>query len=258
MVEALADDEMEGRDNQTDGSVLAQDFLVDQLGQFTEPLDGDTLDGYGHTVRRGHQPHRADPRWRPGRRVRRPGRPLRPPRLRTAGPTPPATTSATGRGDNASGVATVLEVGRLLAADPEPPPRTVILALWDAEEDGLRGSRGLRRRSARPAGGHRGLPELGHPGREPEPGTGRHDRRGRGRDRWPRTSSPPPRPPPRSSSLYDPRPEPPVRPGPQRPRQLRQRRRAHRLLHRRQPRPATTRPRTTSPTWTSTSWTSRS
>ena len=39
VVEALADDELEGRDNQSDGSVLAQDFLVDQLDEFAQPLE---------------------------------------------------------------------------------------------------------------------------------------------------------------------------------------------------------------------------
>ena len=43
-----------------------------------------------------------------------------------------------GAGDNASGVAAVLEIGRRLADDP--PSRSVVLALWDAEEDGRLGS----------------------------------------------------------------------------------------------------------------------
>ena len=130
---------MEGRDNQTDGSVLAQDFLVDQLSQFTEPLDGDSLDGYGHTFAEGTNligqipgGDRADEYVVLGAHYDHLGRDC---------PTDtPGDDVCNGAGDNASGVATVLEVGRLLAADPEPPPRTVILALWDAEEDGLLGS----------------------------------------------------------------------------------------------------------------------
>ena len=43
-----------------------------------------------------------------------------------------------GAGDNAAGVAAVLEIGRRLAADP--PDRSVVLALWDAEEDDRLGS----------------------------------------------------------------------------------------------------------------------
>jgi len=140
VVEALADDEMEGRDNGSDGSTLAQDFLVDQLGQFSDPLDGDSLEGYGHTFALGtnligviaggdraeeyvvlgaHYDHLG---WG-GCRTDTPGDMV-----------------CNGAGDDASGVATVLEIGRSLAADPEPPPRTVVLALWDAEEDGLAGS----------------------------------------------------------------------------------------------------------------------
>jgi hypothetical protein len=50
----------------------------------------------------------------------------------------PADDVCDGAGDNAAGVAAVLEIGRRLAADP--PARSVVLALWDGEEDGLLGS----------------------------------------------------------------------------------------------------------------------
>jgi hypothetical protein len=46
-----------------------------------------------------------------------------------------------GATDNAAGAAVVLAIGRALRALPTPPRRSVILALWDAEEDGLLGSR---------------------------------------------------------------------------------------------------------------------
>ncbi len=46
-----------------------------------------------------------------------------------------------GADDNASGVAALLEVARLLAAGPVPPARTLVLAAWDGEEPGLLGSR---------------------------------------------------------------------------------------------------------------------
>ena len=42
--------------------------------------------------------------------------------------------------DNAAGVAVVLAVGAAIQALPTPPQRSVILALWDVEEDGLAGS----------------------------------------------------------------------------------------------------------------------
>ncbi|MGI9430763.1 MAG: M28 family metallopeptidase, partial [Myxococcota bacterium] len=45
-----------------------------------------------------------------------------------------------GATDNAAGSASVLAIGRQLAASPEPPRRSVILAFWDAEEDGLLGA----------------------------------------------------------------------------------------------------------------------
>jgi len=46
-----------------------------------------------------------------------------------------------GATDDASGTAIVLAVGAAIQALPTPPRRSVILALWDAEEDGLVGSR---------------------------------------------------------------------------------------------------------------------
>jgi len=45
-----------------------------------------------------------------------------------------------GATDNAAGVAAVLAVGAAVKALPTPPQRSVILAVWDAEEDGLVGS----------------------------------------------------------------------------------------------------------------------
>ena len=47
----------------------------------------------------------------------------------------------TGATDNASGSAVAMEVMRILAALDLPIERTVRLALWDGEEQGLRGSR---------------------------------------------------------------------------------------------------------------------
>ncbi|HEV7731588.1 MAG TPA: M20/M25/M40 family metallo-hydrolase [Candidatus Binatia bacterium] len=45
-----------------------------------------------------------------------------------------------GATDNAAGVAAVLAIGRAIKKLPEPPRRSIVLALWDAEEDGLLGS----------------------------------------------------------------------------------------------------------------------
>jgi hypothetical protein len=45
-----------------------------------------------------------------------------------------------GATDNATGVAAVLAIGRSIRRLPTPPRRSVVLALWDSEEDGLLGS----------------------------------------------------------------------------------------------------------------------
>jgi Peptidase family M28 len=45
-----------------------------------------------------------------------------------------------GATDNAAGVGAVLGIGRALGKLAQPPRRSVVLALWDAEEDGLLGS----------------------------------------------------------------------------------------------------------------------
>ncbi len=52
----------------------------------------------------------------------------------------PGGTVCPGATDNAAGVAAVLAIGRAIKKLPTPPRRSVILALWDAEEDGLLGS----------------------------------------------------------------------------------------------------------------------
>ena len=62
----------------------------------------------------------------------------------------PADTICNGATDNAAGVAAVLSIGREIAKHG-PPRRSVILALWDREEDGLLGSTLLRPTAARPA-----------------------------------------------------------------------------------------------------------
>lgn len=46
-----------------------------------------------------------------------------------------------GAQDNAAGVAAVLAIGAAIRALPGPPRRSIVLALWDAEEDRLAGSR---------------------------------------------------------------------------------------------------------------------
>jgi len=142
VVYALAADEMQGRDNQTEGSALAQDFLIEQLTEFAQPLaDGATGDAAfrrdfaAGTNILGLIPggERADEYVILGAHYDHLGRECR--------PDDRDDTLCNGAADNAAGVAAVLEVGRALAADDDPPARSVILAFWDAEEDGLLGSK---------------------------------------------------------------------------------------------------------------------
>ncbi len=141
VVEALAADEMQGRDNRTPGSSLAQEVIIDQLDEFAKPLiEGATgPDAFRRTFPEGTNilamipgSDRADEFVILGAHYDHIG---------TDCPsTQPDDDVCNGAGDNAAGVATVLEVGRALADADEPPSRTVILAFWDAEEDGLLGS----------------------------------------------------------------------------------------------------------------------
>ena len=141
VVEALAADEMDGRDNQTPGSVLAQEYLIGQLSEFAEPVtDGASgADAYLQPFAEGANVlalipggDRADEYVILGAHYDHLGTQCR--------GSDPEDGICNGAGDNAAGVAAVLEVGRLLAADDEPPSRSVILAFWDAEEDGLLGA----------------------------------------------------------------------------------------------------------------------
>src|SRR4029079_14048777 len=52
----------------------------------------------------------------------------------------PADTICNGATDNAAGVAALLGVARAIKAQTPPPRRSIILAIWDREEDGLLGS----------------------------------------------------------------------------------------------------------------------
>jgi hypothetical protein len=52
----------------------------------------------------------------------------------------PGTGLCAGATDNAAGSAIVLAVGKAISKLPTPPKRSIILALWDMEEDGLAGS----------------------------------------------------------------------------------------------------------------------
>jgi hypothetical protein len=138
----LAGDATQGRQNGTAGSALARDYLISALkpiaqglntsqtgdAAYTQAISGgtnvvavipgtDLADEY--VVVGAHYDH-----------------------LGNSCASPPCAndTIFNGATDNAAGVAAVLGIGRAIAAQPTKPRRSVILALWDREEDGLLGS----------------------------------------------------------------------------------------------------------------------
>jgi Zn-dependent M28 family amino/carboxypeptidase len=132
---ALADDALEGRAHLTAGSEAAQEYLVEQLAEIAEPL----VDGYRQPFDEGTNllgiipgTERAGEHLILGAHYDGLGR--------DCPSAVPGDDICNGATDNAAGVAAVLEIGRRIAADG-PPRRSVVLALWDAEEPGLFGSR---------------------------------------------------------------------------------------------------------------------
>jgi hypothetical protein len=141
-VNVLASDDFQGRNNNTPGSVASQQYLINQLRDMGfEGLDtaatGDdayrqfftdgvnivgVLRGAVHpdeyVMIGGHYDHL-------GSNCRR---------------ATPEDSICNGATDNAAGTAVALEVGHAIASRDTPPDRSVIVALWDREEDGLLGS----------------------------------------------------------------------------------------------------------------------
>ncbi len=135
ILEELSSDELAGRDNQSPGSSAAQALIVDQLAQFAQPVlpdgylqpfdygtnvlglipGGDLADEY--VIIGAHYDHLGS----------------------NCVTDDVADNICNGATDNASGVATVISIARAIAAEGTPR-RSVIVALWDAEEDGLLGS----------------------------------------------------------------------------------------------------------------------
>lgn len=143
IVETLASDAMAGRDTGSPGSAAAQDFLFAQLAEFTQPLvTGPTgRDAFRQTfdvgtnllgLIPGHD--LSDQYVIVGAHYDHLGSDCR--------DSGPADNICNGATDNATGVAVALAVGRLIAntVGDKAPRRSVIIALWDAEEDGLLGS----------------------------------------------------------------------------------------------------------------------
>lgn len=138
----LAGDDTAGRNNNTNGSTLARQFLIEQLKPISTGLNtgatGDaaytqTLPGGTNVVSviRGSQlPNKYVV---VGAHYDHLGSSCT---YKSSGDT-----ICNGATDNAAGVAAVLAIGRSIAAQQTKPRRSVILALWDEEEDGLVGSR---------------------------------------------------------------------------------------------------------------------
>jgi len=141
-VAQLSQDRMKGRDNGTPGSALARAYLVEQLKPIARGLNtsasGDaaylqTIAGGTNVVAVIPGTDLADQYVVVGAHYDHLGDSC-------------ATTSCSqdtifnGATDNATGVAATLAIGRALAAQSAKPRRSVILAFWDREEDGLVGS----------------------------------------------------------------------------------------------------------------------
>jgi hypothetical protein len=142
VVEALASDELEGRDNGTPGSLAAQDLIIEQLEQIAEPAPGaDPADPYRQAFAGGTNVLGVIPGT---------GEDAPAEEVVVVGAHYDGLGSdcyafddtdeiCNGATDNAAGVAAVLEVGQRIA-DEGGLGRTVVLGFWDIEEDSLGGS----------------------------------------------------------------------------------------------------------------------
>jgi Zn-dependent M28 family amino/carboxypeptidase len=131
-VRMLAGDDKAGRNNNTAGSTAARQYILDQIQPITDPVAG----SYTHAINQGtnvlgvipgtdlpdeyvivgaHYDH-----------------------LSSCTSKQAGDTVCNGATDNATGVAAALALARDIAENPAR--RSVIIALWDREEDGLLGS----------------------------------------------------------------------------------------------------------------------
>jgi hypothetical protein len=141
IVTRLAGDELTGRDENTDGWFGAQAYLTDQLATIAEPIDPGAEDTDGYLQRtpsgvnvvgviRGSE--LPDEYVLVGAHYDHLG-------VDGCRTTDPADTICNGAADNAAGVAVALDAVRATVSQT-PPRRSIILAFWDREEDGLLGS----------------------------------------------------------------------------------------------------------------------
>ncbi len=138
IISTIADDIYLGRNNDTPASTAVQQVLIDELKQFTDGLNtaetGD--DAYRQafsTTATGTNLLAMIPGADPNEYV------MIGAHYDHFAQDPNTLDIFNGATDDASGVAIVLAIGAAIDSLPSPPGRSVILALWDAEEDGLWG-----------------------------------------------------------------------------------------------------------------------
>jgi Peptidase family M28 len=138
----LAGDETAGRNNNTAGSTLARQFLIEQLKPIAQGLNSGASgdDAYLQAMPNGTNVVAVIPGSAlPGKYVvvgahyDHLGSSCQ---YKSSGDT-----ICNGATDNAAGVAAALQIARSIGAQPTKPRRSVIFAFWDQEEDGLVGSR---------------------------------------------------------------------------------------------------------------------
>jgi hypothetical protein len=143
LVAALTSDRLGGRDNRTAGNEAARDLLIEELSTFADPAfpGRGGVDGYVQEFDLGTNiiavvpgTDLADEYVLIGAHYDSVG----PDKCREIGSR--GDTICNGATDNAAGVAAVVEIARAIAAGG-PPRRSLVVALWDAEEDTLAGSR---------------------------------------------------------------------------------------------------------------------
>lgn len=146
LVKQLASDRVEGRNNDSPGSLLAQQYILAWLKRYTVGINGAASgdDAY-------KQPFVQDNKRGTNLLGVIPGRELPDEyvivgghydhlgrRCESAGPA--EDDICNGATDNAAGTAAVTSIARALRRLPTAPRRSIVIALWDAEEDGLAGS----------------------------------------------------------------------------------------------------------------------
>lgn len=141
LVETLAADEMNGRDNLTAGSLLAQNFLIKELEKIADPVFTELqgADGYLQhyavgsnilaIVKGGELPEEY---VMIGAHYDHHGN--------NCDDITADDNICNGANDNATGVAAVIDIVRSIVADGVPR-RSIIITLWDGEEDGLVGAK---------------------------------------------------------------------------------------------------------------------